>query len=495
MLMQKFTPNRHYRIAGRSRAACLLYCLPILIGACSHTLAHAAPETISLEEAVNTALTNNPALKQTRITIDISRLDIGSAETTFELSAQPLTGVSIDESGGSSGFYGLRLAKRTGYGGEVVVSGVDDSLLSNDGGSRFSVSFSQALFRNAGALINQENLVRSQQNYKNAQRSLEIAKANTIVSVVDAFEQVRRLEQQLVADEQALQRARSLLKLTRAKERLGRTTRIDTLRVQLQEGETVSRTTNTREQLNAAKRTLAELMGWNSAVLPPLHPAPLFTVNYTDLEEATATAIANRLDLAQVQQAHEDSLRAARIAKRSLQPNLRVVAQYDYEDSNAFEASFNSDVDSTVRGEQSTWRLSLVSDTDFNRNPEKLAYQQAVLQQSRTVEDIRAKHLAIGREVEQALLAYERSHGELAVLKGNLQHAQARLTLARKLFRVGRIDGFSVTDAEQAFFVAQSRWLSGRSEASVNGYRLLQVTGTLVESPEQLKPYALHEAG
>lgn len=476
-------------LRSTSLVAVLLMMLPC-------TVSGKAKETLTLDEAINTALTNNPTLKQFQLTSQSTHLGISSAETAFELSAQPLGGVTVDDGGESSGFYGLRLAKRTGLGGEVVVSGVDDSLIEDNGSTRYTVSFSQALFRNAGALINQEIIVRAKQSHLNAQRAVEMRKAATVVAVVDAFEQVIRLEQQRKADEQALQRAESLLKLTRAKERLGRTTRIDTLRVQLQQGETVSRANNTREQLNVAKRALAEVMGWNSAILPALEPAPLFTVDYESLDEATATAFANRLDLAQTLQAHDDALRASRIAKRGLQPNLRLVAQYDHNDTgnagfrNAFDSGLDQNIDQSFNSNRNTWTVSLVSDTDLNRNREKLEYKQALLQQGRTVEDIRALHLSIGRSVEQALLAYERSHQELSVLKGNLQHAQSRLTLARKLFRVGRTDGFSVTDAEQAYFSAQSRWLSGRSEASVNGYRLLEATGTLVESPAHLKPGA-----
>jgi len=474
--------HQRHRLAAKAYKRALAMLLALTVQAMNGSQGIAST-TLSLDEAINTALGNNPALKQFQLSSEGSQLSIAGAETTFEISAQPLSGISLDDDGESAGFYGLRLAKRTGYGGEVVVRGVDDSLLNNDGGSSYSVSFSQALFRNAGALINQENVVRARQSHLTAQRSLEIRKANTVVSVVDAYERVLRLQQQLDADEQAIKRANSLLKLTQAKERLGRTNRIDTLRVQLQQGETESRAANSKEQLRAAKRALAELMGWNSAVLPTLIPAPLFLVHYRSLDEATETALANRLDYAQSQQDHEDALRATRIAKKTIQPALRLVAQYDYNDSDLFD-------DTAFDRGRDSWTLSLVSDTDFNRNREKIQYEQALLRQGQTIEDIRARYLAIGREVEQALLAYQRAHQQLDVLQGNLKHAEARLTLARKLFRVGRTDGFSVTDAEEAFLAAQRRWLAGRSEASVNGYRLLATTGTLVEFPPHLKPGA-----
>ena len=88
----------------------------------------------------------------------------------------------------------------------------------------------------------------------------------------------------------------------------------------------------------------------------------------------------------------------------------------------------------------------------------------------------------------QRLLNYRRAHAELGILERNLDHAAARLQLAQRLFEAGRGDNFSVTDAEQAFLDAESRLLTGRSDATLSGYQLLQSLGTLTETPDSLKP-------
>ncbi len=452
--------------------------LLLLITFCASTN---AMESITLDDAINRALANNPSLKQLRLQTGSAELSIGVARSDFELSLKPEGGVRLDKGGEETDYYGMRLSKKTLYGTEISVSGLSESLIDTGRQNRFTLELSQPLFRFAGALINEEPIIQAKQYRKTASRDLEISRSRTVVAVVEAFEKVIRLKQQLTADEQALLRAESLYKLTLAKERLGRTTRIDTLRVQLQRGQTLSRTQNTREQLASAQRVLGELMGLDNRRLPELVPAPFFHVEIGNLEEAVALALNNRLDYAQAQQQYEDKRRASRIAKRSMLPNLKLVARYEHADDNLF---YDKDLNSS----QSAWTISLVSDTDFNKNREKLEYRQSLLQQDRAFEQIRAVHLSISREVEQRMLAYQRAEKELEVLEGNYHHAGARLKLARQLFRIGRTDGFSVTDAEQAYFTAQSALLSGKSDASVNAYRLLDALGTLVESPSHLKP-------
>ena len=451
----------------------------LLVTALSHYAM--AQESITLEQAINTSLSNNPNLKQFRLQTTSADFSIGVAQSEFQISVRPEGGVVLQKNGDASGFYGLRLSKKTRYGSEVSLGGTSDSLFGSDGRDRFTVEFSQPLFRNAGTLVNEENIVRAKQSQLTTLRALEVGRSRLVVSVVEAYEQVLRLEQQYAADQQALRRAESLYKLTLAKERLGRTTRIDTLRVQLQQGETISRTSNTEEQLSSARRVLGELMGVDNSVLPKLVPSSLFEVEVGSLEVATNLAISNRMEYAQAQQQYQDTIRATRIAKRYTQPNVKVVARYEHANGDLF-------FDDGRNTSRNAWFVSLVSDTDFNQSREKLQYKDSLVQQDRAIETIRAQHLSIGREVEQALLAYQRAHKELSILEGNFQHAEARLKLARRLFRVGRTDGFSVTDAEQSYFTAQSSWFSGRSEASISGYRLLHATGTLVESPDYLKP-------
>jgi outer membrane protein TolC len=55
---------------------------------------------------------------------------------------------------------------------------------------------------------------------------------------------------------------------------------------------------------------------------------------------------------------------------------------------------------------------------------------------------------------------------------------------------MGRGDNFAVTDAEQQFQQAETAWLAAQTEATLAGYKLLRLLGTLIEHPDELKPVA-----
>ncbi len=449
---------------------------------CLCALAPRAP-ALTLEEAISTALAQNPGARQFESRTSSADLGVDVAETAFAFSVQPESAIAVSDGEDATGFYGLRVSRKNRYGGEFTVRGGTDALLGSGSGERFSVQYAQPLFRRAGRLVNEEPLVRAELARVSEQRAQLLYRSQLAVQVAATFENARRLELQMAADEQALKRAESLYKLTLAKERLGRTTRIDTLRVQLQQGEARTRLASTREQYEAKRMRLAELMGQGGLGDAELVEPPLLLVDHTTPAEAVATALNNRLDYADTQQAYRDAARASRIAKQNTKPGLKLVTGYERLNGSEF-------IDSDIAGNENAWFVRLVADTDSNRNRQDLEYRQSVLRQGEAMEDIRARNLAITREVEEALAAHRRAHQQLDILEGNYEHAGARLKLARRLFSLGRADGFSVTDAEQAYFTAQSQLLSGRSEASVSGYRLLHATGTLIEAPASLKPGA-----
>jgi len=468
-----FTPEKR---EGDDRADCRGCVARVLLCLLAYT-ANVSSRELDIEQAINHALANNPGLESLGFSTESADLSVGVARSEFRFFVR----VRLEKGGEANEYVGVRLTRKTVYGTEMSLRGLNESITDGGHQQRLILQISQPLFRFGGRLINEEPLIRARQRRLTVLRAYHEQRSALVVSVAEAYERVLRLEQQLAADEQAAQRAESLYKLTLARERLGRTTRIDTLRVRLQQGQARSRVNNTREQLGVTRRRLLELMGQGGGGDLALVPTAPFTVETTDLDSALQVALANRLDYAQAQQQYADARRGSRIARKSLLPDLSLVARYEQADEDIFPGD-------QLNTSRSAWTLSLVSDTNVNQRREKLQYDQSLLSQNQALASIRQTHLAIGRDVEQRLLAYRRSRTELDVLKSNFELAAARLRLARKMFRLGRIDGFSVTDAEQSYFTAQSRLLVGRSEATVNGYRLLDGLGTLVEVPTYLKP-------
>jgi hypothetical protein len=90
------------------------------------------------------------------------------------------------------------------------------------------------------------------------------------------------------------------------------------------------------------------------------------------------------------------------------------------------------------------------------------------------------------------LLAHRRARDELDIAKRNFALAASRAKLTRRLFKLGRENNFSVTDAETAFIRSENRLFVAQSESVNSGYRLMRALGTLVESPAYLKPIGVY---
>ena len=436
-------------------------------------------QSLSLTAAINLALTQNRSLVLTSLGTRRSELGVAAAQSEFRLSVRPeLNAILADDE--TSSVYGVSVARKLQWGTRLSAAlRSEPDAAANGRRERVVIEASQPLFRNAGRLIALEPTTRANQALRSAQRRFENQKADLVVEVVASYENVLRLEQQVRADRAAVVRAAELLRLTQAKERLGRVTRIDTLRVELQHGQALSRLENDTERLASANRDLAELLGLKPDTPLQLSPTTVFAVDSVSPEQGVTVALNNRLDYAQALQDLDDADRGSRIAQRGLLPDVNAVARYERADQAI--AGFDGD-------DRSRWILGLSSNSDLNRSVERVALSQALLARNTAHQIIGVIELSIAREVQQRLLSYRRAHSELGILERNLDHAAARLQLAQRLFEAGRGDNFSVTDAEQAFLDAESQLLSGRSDATLSGYQLLQSLGTLTETPDSLKP-------
>jgi outer membrane protein TolC len=337
------------------------------------------------------------------------------------------------------------------------------------------------LFRNFGRLAHREPIVQADSDLRRARRRLELQKADLVVQVVGTYEEILRLERQVRSDQASFERMDALHRVTEAKAVLGRTTRIDTLRVELLRGEALVRLENSRERLDSTQRDFAELLGFSPDTVFELAPPDLLEIDIPESEQAVRTALENRLDYAQVLQDAEDAGRRLRINRRRLLPDLTLIGGHE-----RFGEGPNSS--DATRLDDSIWFVGISAGTDLNLTRERVAIEQAGLNHSAALQTVDIVALSIARQVQQELLAYRRAQGELKIAERNLELAASRATVAQRFFDMGRGDNFAVTDAEEALQLAENRSFSARAEASTSGYRLFRVLGTLIESPADLKP-------
>lgn len=441
-----------------------------------------AQQALDLPAALNMALAQNRDLAQRARSMRSANLGLASASAEFGFSLRPSGGAQRTQDVDAYN-YGIALGKKFISGTELE-AGPRINVSDTDGDSNtrtsWQVDFRQPLFRNFGPLVQGESLVMARQRIRSAQRDYEQQKAALLLDVVDQFETLIRLDHQITAEVASLARLEKLYRLTKARERQGRATRVDSLRVDLRVGEARSRLETDRERFSSQQRDFAELLGQPPDAVFILEPPPLLEVAVSSAEEAVRVALSNRLDYAQTLQDYSDTVRGEKIARRGLLPDLSLVARYEAYDnsSDSFSSSRNGDL----------WSVGLAGDTDLNQSRERAKVGQAAITRESAREAVRMRELAITREVLQRTSAYRRSLEELKIAERNYQLALQRTKLARRLFELGRGDNFSVTDAEEALTSAEDRRLSARAEASVAGYTYLNTIGMLLETPEELRP-------
>lgn len=438
---------------------------------------------LNLDTAIGMALDNNRELARRALGLRSTAYEVDSARARFSLRLQPNGRASSDQTG-SSMQYGLTAAKTFLPGTELSLGGVvaerDDDASGRNRRSSMQVSLSQPLFRDFGSLVQGEAITQAGQRLRQARRSLELQKNDLVVQVVDSFESLIRLEKQIQSSEASFQRMDKLYRLTQARERQGRASRVDTLRVELKRGQALSRLESDRERFSFTQRDFAELLGQTPETVFQLEPPPLLEVTLPPPEEAIATALSNRLDYAQAWQDYDDTVRGVKIAEKALLPSMSLVTRYErVNDDSAAEGA-----------DEDLWSVGLAGDTDLTRASERAKLGQATVSRESALETIRIRELSIAREVRQLMTAYQQAQTERVIAERNYTLAENRARLARRLFEIGRGDNFSVTDAEEALHDADLRQLSARADASVSGYKLLRGLGALVETADDLKPAA-----
>ncbi len=466
-----------------------LHCLVGLI--CLGPLASARPAEeplpIELPDAIQRALERNPALAAVARQADASGFSIRAEEAGFRTQLRPAGGASVRD-GATSVDGGLEARRKLSWGTEVLAGAGFVSTATPAAETdrlhrgRVWVGLEQPLFRNFGTLPAREALTQAESRATAARRRLYLAQSDLVVEVARAYLDLLRGAGEIALAEESAARMDKLLRLTQALERQGRTTRVDTLRVDAQRGAALLEVEEARSRYRAIMRELAELMG--DAPSRVYAPAPVPAIEQPEFkpEAALRVAFAHRLDLAQIQQDLDDSLRGAALAQRSLLPDLRLSLQYERagEDSRAPGAS---DLD------EGTWFVGLTSGSDLLASRERAEAGRAAVAAEVAAHNVEVLARGITRQVLEQLDEQRRTASQLVIARRNQSIAQSRKDLAGRLFAVGRSDNLSVTDAERAYLEAERSRLLAETAAALTLYRLRRVLGTLMESPPELRPF------
>lgn len=438
---------------------------------------------LTLEDAIARALEHNRQLVKGALDLQGYRLAADRARETvrgFRVAPEGSagTGSASDQwraglGAEATGSYGTRVSAAA-VARQIEVDGAATSRR-----EEIRLEIEQPLFRNFGPLVRNEPLMAANETLLAARRAWERDRSALAVSVAELFENLIYLRHQIAGDAAFAERLERLYALADARERQGRATRTEVLRMDLQRGEAALRLETERAQLAVQFQEFAELLGLPLDTSFRLAPPDLLDLGETDAERALAVALEERPDVAQALQDVATADRQALLARRNLLPDLRLTAR---------QTTFGEGEDWSDAGrfDQDDWFIGLVADVDLNLRGARLDAARAEVdaEARRQVADVVRNRLAL--EVNSAWSAYRRTRATLELAARNRELAANRAELARALFEANRASADSVSDAEADGRAAELGELAARRDASVAAYRLLHVLGTLVPAPREI---------
>ncbi len=445
------------------------------------------PQTISLEEAINVAVSNNTSMLSLGYSLASRRVELQARKNRFRINVRPE--LYSEQSGGNrTDAARLTALRDTAIGTTLSASAGTTRTDLEDTNSLYRTSLrfqiSQPLLRSVGTLINLEPIRDAQRAVRNARREIFLRQTDLIVEVVQAHETLVTLQRRIEYQTRTIERLEQFVRLTRAREKQGRATRVDTMRAELRLGNAKLRIASIKDTLVSEQASFAELLGRDPSQVFTAATSEALVIDIPSHEEALASAVSNRLDYAQILDDFEDARRGVQLARRNLLPDLRLIARYEMlgEDEAYSESS---------RLDEDVWFVGFQLASDFPRRDEKSELATAELTAGLSGLQIESVMLAIKKQVRQALSTYRKVLAEQDLADKNYQIARKRVKLARKFFEMGKGDSFSVSEAEDELLDAEEQLLSSQSAASVASYRLMRIIGALIEYPDDLKPGAV----
>ena len=438
---------------------------------------------LSLEDAIARALEHNRDLVK-------GALDVEGYRLATEQARENVQGIQITPQGtggaGSAGGNwqaGLRAEATGPYGTRLAAVALARQLEVTGAPAQrreeIRVEVSQPFFRNFGPLVRNEPLVAANESLLAARRAWERDRSALAVHVAEIYEELIGLHGRIASDEAFSGRMEKFWRLADARERQGKATRTEVLRMDLQRGEAALRLETSRSELAIRFQEFANLLGLPLDSIFRLTPPAVLDLDVADTDRAVAVAYAERPDYAQALQDIETGDRQLRLARRNLLPDLRLSGS---------QTTFGEGADwsDARRLDQDDWFIGLTADLDLNLRGARLDVARAGVESEsrRQVAEIVRHRLAL--EVHAGLADYQRTYAELDLSRRNRELAANRAELARALFEAGRASADSVSDAEADLSQAELSELDAQRAASVSAYRLLHVLGTLVPASKEL---------
>ncbi len=440
--------------------------------------------TVSLGEAVATALQQNFNLLSAADSVTTSRMNENVARAQFYPKIVPSYGQSAF---GPS--VGVDLRQKLPWTGaslsaEAAFRSATEGNQVFPRTSNARLTLTQPILRGLGPNAAHYDLRNSQRGRESQERNFELARQRIAIQATTAFYQVILQRQLLAVARQSLKRSESLLKASEARLQVGLVSKLDVFRAELQASQAQESMVRAETSLENALESFRSILGL--AATEPVEPE---AVDLPDIgapepvepiEVLVARGKESRIDLTESRDQVEDARRTASLAKQNLLPQLDVnVSMSQFGFGNSFGSAWDA-------GDR---RFSMFLSGSYPLERSSAAAQKAeadlVLEGRRR--GLRQQHLQIELEVRSAARELERLAKSIELQKKAVDIAEQQRQLATLRYQRGLASNFDVVDAEGSLVVARGALVGLLTSHRIARYELLRATGTLDVEREFLK--------
>jgi outer membrane protein len=450
----------------------------------SPAAAQTPPPPLTLADAVKEALVKNERLVNQGDAIAQADLGLRLARNTFKPKVTPNIFGSIGRDDISSQTYRVDLSQKLVTGTELRLStGTASSLIPGELGDASrdvlfynadtTLTLSQPLLRGFGRSVARRGLNAAEMRRDEASRAQTLSEQQVAVDVAAAYYRV--VSQQAFVDvaRQSLLRARRLRDASEAKLDAGLVSQLDVLRSQQLVSQAEMQLFDAQSAVEDARDQLTFLMGRETtepfavdAAIPRPGADPI------DVASATATALANRLDLKSRVAASEDAENQIRFSRNQLLPQVDVNFAFTRRETAAsLRDSFGLD------GYKFATFFTVAMPVD--RTAQQVEYQAAVIDRERRKREAHTLERQIADHVKQIIRERERLIRNVAAAENSVELSKREVEVAQMRYQNGLSNNLDVVTAEAGLLQAESRRIQALADSAVAGLRLRAVLGIL----------------
>ncbi len=420
-----------------------------------------AAESLTLEQAVDTALRNNPGLKAADAQIEIARAGVLRSSSGF------LPKVTVSETYSKTNnplmVFGTRLNQEIVMPQDFDVNVINHPDSISNYNTRFAVI--QPVFNGGREYLG----VRQAKLSRDASvQDRERERQETVYSVIKGYYGLLLAREANKVALQSLQASEENVKLAESRYRAGAVLQSDLLRAKVQHAEVKEMVSRSENSIRLATASLNFAMGVPQPTEHAVDDVLSIREVKTDMALLIEEASARRPDLMSTELNRKNAEAGIGQARADYLPSLNLMGQADWNSTSVAEADAKSWAVMAVL----QWNLfdGLVTKSKVREALASTQKMKALEEQTKS---------SVQLQVRQAFYNLSASLDRIAATASSVQEAEEGLRIVQKRYEVGMTNFVDVLDAETSLIRARNNALQALYDNNIAHAELKLATGTL----------------